>query len=452
MKRLFYRPERGVAADFIPFCENGVFYLFYLQDYRDRMHCGEGTPWYLITTKDFVSFEEHGEVLPRGTMDDQDLYVFTGSVSKYAGQYHIWYTGHNPYYPQKGLPQEAIMHAVSEDLFHWHKIPQDTFYAPTGYEQNDWRDPFVFADGSNLRMLLAARSSCGADRYRGLTAQCISSDGVRWEIADPFWAPELYFTHECPDLFRIGEWYYLLFSEFSQDKVTRYRMSRSLTGPWLAPPDDRFDGCAYYAAKTAALGTRRYLFGWLATREGDSDNGAWQWGGCLVVHELVQRQDGTLAVRIPEFVHKATRMKALNEPRTIDGLLCQGRVNYGALEDVSILDLLIGCDDRSGSISVALFADEHLQEGTFVRLDLSRRRMVIDRWPREAHRVFEPGLERPIPRWDPNGMRLTILIDGTAACAYLDGEEALCFRIYRRSGSQWGILADGVKATIQCYQ
>ena len=61
----------------------------------------------------------------------------------------------------------------------------------------------------------------------------------------------LYFTHECPDLFRMGEWWYLVFSEFSERCVTRYRMARSLAGPWLAPAEDTFDGRAFYAAKTA---------------------------------------------------------------------------------------------------------------------------------------------------------------------------------------------------------
>ena len=34
------------------------------------------------------------------------------------------------------------------------------------------------------------------------------------------------------------------------------------------------------------MGTRRFIFGWLATRVGEQDDGAWQWGGNLVVHEI----------------------------------------------------------------------------------------------------------------------------------------------------------------------
>jgi beta-fructofuranosidase len=35
------------------------------------------------------------------------------------------------------------MHAVSQDLKSWTKLEENTFYAPDGYEKDDFRDPFV---------------------------------------------------------------------------------------------------------------------------------------------------------------------------------------------------------------------------------------------------------------------------------------------------------------------
>ena len=55
---MFYRPKgKAVAADVIPFYKDGIFYLFYLKDFRDAEKYGEGVPWYLIKTKDFVNFD-----------------------------------------------------------------------------------------------------------------------------------------------------------------------------------------------------------------------------------------------------------------------------------------------------------------------------------------------------------------------------------------------------------
>jgi beta-fructofuranosidase len=269
-----------------------------------------------------------------------------------------------------------------------------------------------------------------------------SDDGVNWHEAEPLWSPETYFTHECPDMFRMGDWYYLIFSEFSQEKVTRYRMSRNPRGPWIAPADDRFDSTAYYAAKSCGDGKRRYLFGWLATRDGDADEGNWQWGGCLVVHEIVQNPDGTLRVTLPRSVGKT--LVPLEAPkvtvlRAEGGLKCR---RMGELHGLRALDAHIEVNSPKGQMGIALYADDALENGYFLRIELNRARMVLDRWPRPGNQAYEIGLARPVRPKESGRYHLRILLDGTAACAYLDNEIALSFRMYNMAHSSWGILAE----------
>src|SRR5690349_15669792 len=97
-----YKPTDGWAGDLIPLFWQGEYHLFYLKDFRDIPNQGEGTPWCHLVTRDFVNFVDHGECLARGTVDDQDLYVFTGSALYGAGRFHIFYTGHNPHYRKAG--------------------------------------------------------------------------------------------------------------------------------------------------------------------------------------------------------------------------------------------------------------------------------------------------------------------------------------------------------------
>lgn len=194
----------------IPFYQDGQFRLYYLYERRNKEQYGEGTSWYEIRTQDFVHFEECGEVLPHGSINDQDLNCYTGSVIEAGGKYHMYYTGQNPHPPfiENGEALQAVMHAVSEDLQKWTKIPEDTFYADGELcDRNDWRDPFVFwnQEAAEYWMLLAARLKTGPSRRRGCIALCASKDLSNWEIREPFWAPGLYITHECPDLFKIGE-------------------------------------------------------------------------------------------------------------------------------------------------------------------------------------------------------------------------------------------------------
>ena len=193
------------------------------------------------------------------------------------------------------------MRARSTNLRQWTKDADFALYAPVeeGYEPHDWRDPYVFwnKESQSYWMLLAARKAAGPSRHKGCLALAESLDLDVWEVREPFWSPDLYYTHECPDVFRWGEWWYLIYSTFSERCVTHCRMSRALAGPWIAPQNDTFAGRAFYAAKTVSDGERRFVCGWLPTREGECDKGEWQWGGNLVVHELHQEADGALSVR-----------------------------------------------------------------------------------------------------------------------------------------------------------
>lgn len=42
-------------------------------------------------------------------------------------------------------------------------------------------------------------------------------------------------ANECPDFFKMGDWYYLVFSNYTDGFCTYYRMSRSPKGPWITP-------------------------------------------------------------------------------------------------------------------------------------------------------------------------------------------------------------------------
>lgn len=467
MPEFFYRPPDAWAADFIPFFDGERFRLFYLLDWRDPVGHGEGTPWYQISTTDFVHFEEHGEMLARGTEAEQDLYVFTGCVVSADGQHHIFYTGHNPHFDKLGKPVQAVMHAVSDDLLHWRKVPEDTFFAPsTGYEKNDWRDPFVFwnPEEGEWWMLLAARFDHGVSRRRGCVALCASSDLQTWEVREPFWAPDLYFTHECPDLFRMGAWWYLVWSEFSDRHVTRYRMSHSLEGPWTAPENDTFDGRAYYAAKSASDGQRRYMFGWNPTRDTQKDyQGSWQWGGNLVVHELVQEADGTLNVCVPDTVRDAFSQPVaftLANPLAGDhagtgkfgedyfgvgSTVLSAPDSYFAMQSDTptqrlSIEATITFEESTRGCGLLLRTGADGQTGYQLRLEPGRQRLVLDSWPRPGDIPFMAGMERPLLLTSEVPVVLQVFLDGSLCEIYADDKVALSARLYNLTAGGWGVF------------
>ena len=453
---IFYCPPTGVAADFIPFYWQGEYHVFCLRDYRNAEIHGEGTPWFHLSTRDFVNFTDHGEAIPRGAVGAQDQWIFTGSVFESAGVFHIFYTGHN--HNLKDRPIEGVMHATSSDLKTWTKDPDFFLRAPKEYEPNDWRDPFIFQDARSgaFQMLLAARHTTGPSRNRGCTALLSSPDLKNWTVEAPFWSPSAYFTHECPDLFKMGDWNYLVFSEFSEGCLTRYRMSRTVDGPWRTPPGadggESFDGRAYYAAKTASDGHRRYAFGWLPTRHGEKDDGHFQWGGNLVVHEIIQQNDGVLTVRVPHEILASfskdtplTPTPKLGEWRT-DGasVSCSsaGRQSIcllGAMPAECLIETTLNVDSVSRA-GVLLRVDGNADKYYQLRIEPARQRVVIDRWPRPGDQPFM--LERPVALRRGEPVNLKIIASGTCLVAYINDRVALSCRMYDHISGEWGVFAE----------
>jgi beta-fructofuranosidase len=454
---VFFRPgPHAAAADFIPFYWQGDYHLFYLQ--ADRTGTApEGTPWQHLVTRDFVTFEDWGEALSRGTPDRQDLYAFTGSVVERQGTFHLFYTGHNPHFAKQGKPQEAILRATSSDLRTWTRDPRFTLPPPTaqGYEPHAWRDPFVFwnAPAGQYWMLLAARRPhAGPKRRQGLVALLTSDDLTRWELREPLWAPDQYFTHECPDMFQIGPWWYLVYSTFSDRFATHYRLSPSPRGPWLAPADDAFDGRAYYAAKTAGDSARRFVFGWLPDRQGDSDEGAWMWGGNLVVHEIVPQPSGALTVRAPETILALfpTRQPLTPEPilgpwrvhgndLTVNSAGRFSVVKLAEMPEECLIETEVFLAPGTQSAGLLLRASDDLERYYQVRLEPHRQRMVVDRWPRPGDQPFL--VERPLLLREGHPVRLRILVDGTCLVIYANDEVALSCRLYDHRQGSLGLFA-----------
>ena len=463
----FIRPSDGWVGDVIPFLHEGEFHLFYLHDRRDPEH--PGTSWNRYVTSDFVTFEYRGVSLPHGTADDADLNAYTGSIVESDGVHHVFYTGHNPsvLVPGSDIPAQVVMHATSADgMRTWVKHPDHTFGAPEdGHERWDWRDPYVFRPDPSgpWRMLLAARTDNGPDRRRGFIAQCVSDDLISWRYAEPFWAPQRYVAHECPDVFQVGDWWYLVYSEFSEKFTTRYRVSRSPLGPWQVPTLDTVDGRAFYAAKTVERDGRRFFVGWIPTKEGDADDGAWQWAGDLAAHESAQDSDGGLRFFLPQEVRSTFATTLPIEFRSVfcqwqascggsaasvpDGLAV--RVSDAELPAQVLISLTIDIGPDTTECGVVLRSSDDADEGYIIRLEPRAGRMVFDKWPRLRTGAMQWQISGDVPHAVeleriaalPTGRhRLEILHDGSALVAYLDDAVALSARTYDRPSGRLGLF------------
>ena len=183
MQKLYYQFPETWFGDCMPFGHGDKFYLYHQRDTRKPGPFGEPFGWDLATTSDFVHYEDCGVAIPRGTDEEQDQFIFAGSVFEAEGQYHIFYTGYNRDYPALGKPSQVLMHAYSDDLVTWHKT-QDalTFTPQEGYDSDDWRDPWVIRDEENDQYLLVlgTRLQGPKTRQAGRTVKFTSKDLKNW--------------------------------------------------------------------------------------------------------------------------------------------------------------------------------------------------------------------------------------------------------------------------------
>jgi beta-fructofuranosidase len=298
-------------------------------------------------------------------------------------------------------------------------------------------------------------------------AQCTSWDLATWEVVEPFWDPALYVTQECPEVFRLGDWWYLVYSEFSERFTTRYRMSRDPLGPWRLPAtDDSLDGRAFYAAKSAAdEAGRRFAIGWIPTKVGETDDGAWEWAGAMTVHELVQRSDGALDVRLPDTVrasfteeHRLTFAPVLGAWDRLGVVVPDGHACAvaGPLPDTFLLTVDVDVEAGTAAVGVVLRSGDDGDEGYVVRLEPRVGRLTFDRWPRRRTGEAQWQISGDVPQAIeleravdlPAGPhRLEVLVDGTAFTAYLDDRVAMSGRMYDKRDGGLGLFVTEGHAT-----
>lgn len=352
----FFTPAPDWVGDTIPFVHEDTLYVYYLHHHREAN--GEGTSWHLLTTTDLITRTEHGEVLPHGTAAEEDLNCYTGSVvTDDDGLHHLFSTAQNPARTAPdGRPLQLVAHATSTDL-------------------------------------------------------------QRWEPAAPLWDPRRFLTQECPEVFRIGEWWYLVYSEFTDAFVTRYRMSRSPEGPWHAPRHDSLDARSFYAAKSATWKGRRIFAGWIATREGRRDDGPWQWAGTLSLLEAVQQADGTLDLRLP--------------PEVLD-------VDARAYE----LDLTW---DAATNVGLSVGRSEGGARHT--NIGVTDGRVYVDRGPSDLEGFSFGGFRQAEAPIDPaaRAMHLRVLVDTQSVEVFVDdGYTVLSQQVHLLPGDTGASLyADG---------
>ncbi|HEY0119869.1 MAG TPA: glycoside hydrolase family 32 protein [Cellulomonas sp.] len=445
---VFRRPAHAAAAgDPIPFSHGGRTHLFYLSsppgttDYPERVR----TSWEHVASDDLTRWEQLPTALgpgPDGTVDAGG--VWTGSVVEHEGVFHLFYTGHDP---GSDHPQTICL-ATSTDLVTFRRHDANPLLLPVpGYEPVDWRDPYVFfnADEGRWWMLIAARRAHGPQWRRGVIVLATSDDLLHWSVEpEPLYDPGTTYCPECPELWPLDGRWYLVFSRFSEDVGTVYRVADSPRGPFRTPERDALGGRRWYAAKSAPAPGGRLFFGWVHDRVGDGSNERWLWGGDFAAPRRVEA-DANGSLRVLPVVDAWGPSEAVG---SFEGPLgAPGRTASAVVVDELPAEAVI--DARVDQVEAATAGLDLVGSdgaGLRVTFDPRARRLCLtqepqpldDFWadltgrPGDYREVDGPVLARADLPPGEAAVSLRVLLDGELLEVYADDAVALTWRAPRR--------------------
>lgn len=422
-----------------PYYEGGTYHVFYLHDNGHH-------PWYLSSTDNLMDFSDPVEVLSPGEASDaQDNWTGSGSVVKdAAGDYHLFYTGHN----QTIEPVEAVMVAGATDgaLTHWEKQPEKTFTGTDGYSDFDFRDPWVFWNEptQNYWMLLTSR-------YNGeaAIARYTSDDLQDWTAEAPLYQESSELNLEVPDLLRYPDSEFLVYSDQRNDARQVRHLVPDGAGGWTYPAHEALDGRGFYAGRSAGPEADKLLFGWVPHKLGRVDSGVFRWGGDLVTHEVYVNASDDLAVKLPDALVAALASEKATEPNwqsgsvTVDGdtLTLQGDSAFtlAPATELTRLSLTLNSVPASGDFGV-YFRDSEGAKQAFVALnaETGQARFALDA---TAGNPNDPVVSLPLEAGE--SVAFDILLDPVKeyGVVYVNDFRALTFRFYELEDYDIGLYS-----------
>jgi hypothetical protein len=280
-----FMPRDHALGDVHPFFHEGECFLYYLKP-------GGKFESALVRSRDWLDWTEtpvtHDPVKPEDWM--RPYFVLGVWHDASANLFRSFY-GHD---------EGRMVSSVSRDLLHWSCAPKE-FHVPPTDDYQRRRDPFVFwipemkQYGCVMTTWMKGRpkETCGA------VSLATSADLKQWKNHGPILDPGTIGEPECPQMFWLGQRWYLLASIYDRAVGQPvYWSSSSPLGPWKKEADGMLDGKDLCAAQIAFDAKTPFLFGWVPLKP--SRPGRQTWGGHLALpREVHVLPDGKLGTRLP---------------------------------------------------------------------------------------------------------------------------------------------------------
>lgn len=292
---MFFKPKDQQMGDTWQCSDGKAVHTFFLQwrELDDRNDAESGSIGHAVS-EDMISWHQLPHALVKGengSYDDIDLW--TGSCIIKDGKYYLFYTSRYHTDPSAN----AISLAISEDGVSFEKYEGNPIITPDGryYCSKEDRTPlavhgstdFDILDCRDLQVVyvpdediyygyIAMRRHADECTDTSVIALLKSRDLISWEQYPPCFTPDKYHCIETPDVFRLGDKWYMLCltgNHYGQRNptgdpnmtgcLTIYAVADSPAGPFVEPKNNVLLGSSQLSgicAKSVLHRGKRYLF------------------------------------------------------------------------------------------------------------------------------------------------------------------------------------------------
>lgn len=433
--RLHYKPSAGWFGDAHPVFFKGEWLVYYIEVPDEPFRRGlDGMESALVVSRDLIHWEKRNIIASRPL---RPLEITTDQ--EHRGKLFSLYGG-SPL---------GIDLAISEDGILWNPVPANPvmpFPPERGKLIQRFTDPHTFynpAEGlyyATLTVNMIGRP----EEVAGLLYGATSEDMFTWSKPKPIYDPGNLPDPECPDLFNLGGYFYLLAGWSPGGRVGQafYRIADHPGGPWRIPPIDSLDSTEFKVPNSATDGNRRLLFGWVPTYVQRRDYERGEWAGHMAFpREFAVGEKGILYLKAPEELKELRNESIPVEPlQLIHGkavvskegiqnqpgedyveILLPGESTYYELEATFTL----GADCPAAGMII------HAGEGVFagyeVVIDVARQVLLL----RTRHELHRHLAFTEISLSSGETAHLRMIVDGDIVEAFLNDRYSLVGRIHR---------------------
>ena len=249
-----FEPQKGWMND-----PNGLIYfrdryhVFY-QHYPYASQWGQ-MHWGHAVSDDLIHWEELPIALYPDMEYEDDGGCFSGSAIEQDGRLYLFYTSVSH---EMGQTQSV---AYSDDGLHFIKYSGNPVIRENPLDSPDFRDPKVtYIDGTYYMVVGSG------DENSGKVLLFSSENLLRWHyVGILFQGAEYAHCIECPDFFKLGDRYVLMFSKINEkERSTYFVVGDFVNGTLVNISISRPEwGADFYAPQTFTDGKRRIMIGWM---------------------------------------------------------------------------------------------------------------------------------------------------------------------------------------------